>query len=437
MTHKTSADAIVIGAGVIGSGVALELARAGRDVICVDRLAGAGFGSTSSSSSVIRYTYSTAAGVAMAWEGVHIWKDWANHLRLPEGTPLAEFKQTGMLTIFSEGVDEALFLPRYHEVGIPHEVLTGEQIEERFPAIDAGRYGPPTRLDDDAFWADATSKLPSACFDSEAGFINDPMLAAQNLAQAAEAAGATFRYSTEITGIRHDDSRVSGVDLTDGSTIDAPVIVNVAGPHSHAINSMAGIAGSMNVVPKPMRREVFIAPAPPGSNWDDDGIMFGDIDFGTYTRPERGDNVLIGGVEPDCDPLEWIDDPDEADEVVDTNEFELHVLRAARRLPGMGVPPHKRGVVGVYDASPDWTPIYDRSDLDGFYMAIGTSGNQFKNAPIAGRCMAALIAAVEDGHDHDADPVVVTGQHTGLEIDLGTFSRNRSLDGGGPTNVLG
>lgn len=430
-------DAIVIGAGVIGSGVALELARAGRNVVCLERLGGAGYGSTSSSSAVIRYTYSTAAGVAMAWEGMHIWRDWANHLGLPEGTPLAEFKQTGMLTIFSEGVDEALFLPRYHEVGIPHEVLTADEIEARFPAIDAGRFGPPTRLDDEAFWAEPDTKLPSACFDSEAGFISDPMLAAQNLAEAAQAAGATFRYSTEVTAIRRSDGRVAGVDLADGSSIDSPVVVNVAGPHSFAINTMAGVAESMSVVPKPMRREVFIAPAPPESDWDNTGIMFGDIDFGVYARPERGGNVLIGGVEPDCDPLEWIDDPDEASDVVDQDEFELHVLRTARRLPGMGVPPQKRGVVGVYDASPDWTPIYDRSDLDGFYMAIGSSGNQFKNAPIAGQCMAELIAAVEDGHDHDADPFIVTGKHTGLEIDLGTFTRNRTLDGAGPSNVLG
>ena len=30
----------------------------------------------------------------------------------------------------------------------------------------------------------------------------------------------------------------------------------------------------------------------------------------------------------------------------------------------------------MYDVSDDWIPIYDRTDLDGFYVAIGTSGNQ-------------------------------------------------------------
>ena len=46
--------AIVIGAGVIGSSVALELARGGRDVLVIDKGPGAGAGSTSSSSLTTR-----------------------------------------------------------------------------------------------------------------------------------------------------------------------------------------------------------------------------------------------------------------------------------------------------------------------------------------------------------------------------------------------
>jgi len=36
-------------------------------------------------------------------------------------------------------------------------------------------------------------------------------------------------------------------------------------------------------------------------------------------------------------------------------------------------------------------------------MAVGTSGNQFKNAPVVGHLMAELIDRVEHGHDHDHD----------------------------------
>jgi hypothetical protein len=37
----------------------------------------------------------------------------------------------------------------------------------------------------------------------------------------------------------------------------------------------------------------------------------------------------------------------------------------------------------------------------------------------------ALVDAADRGHDHDAEPVRVRGPRTGLEIDLGAFSRRR------------
>ena len=88
-----------------------------------------------------------------------------------------------------------------------------------------------------------------------------------------------------------------------------------------------------------------------------------------------------------------------------------------------------QGVVACYDVTDDWTPIYDASSLPGFYMAIGTSGNQFKNAAVAGRLMRELIEAAEGGRDLDADPLQfelrrVPGRHT---IDTATFSRRRDV----------
>ena len=69
--------------------------------------------------------------------------------------------------------------------------------------------------------------------------------------------------------------------------------------------------------------------------------------------------------------------------------------------------------------------IYDRTDLPGFYVAIGTSGNQFKNAPVVGQLMATLISEVEGGADHDTNPVTFVTPRAGLKIDLAAFSRRR------------
>ena len=91
----------------------------------------------------------------------------------------------------------------------------------------------------------------------------------------------------------------------------------------------------------------------------------------------------------------------------------------------------------LYDVSDDWIPIYDKSDLPGFYMAVGTSGNQFKNAPVAGRAMAELVDKVEAGRDHDADPVSVPLPCTRRECDLGFFSRRRRPNRASSMSVIG
>ena len=73
-------DAIIIGAGVIGCALALELARRGHRTLNVDKASAAGSGSTSNSCAIVRFSYSTVAGVNFSWEGCQYWKHWAEHI---------------------------------------------------------------------------------------------------------------------------------------------------------------------------------------------------------------------------------------------------------------------------------------------------------------------------------------------------------------------
>merc|ERR1740121_1758750 len=96
-------------------------------------------------------------------------------------------------------------------------------------------------------------------------------------------------------------------------------------------------------------------------------------------------------------------------------------------MPSLQVPNTATGLTALYDATPDWVPIYDRSSLGGLYNMRGTSGNQFKNAPIAGRICAHLVDSCENGHDHDSTPLTLPLEHTGASLKLVTFSRLRTL----------
>ena len=76
--ESRSPDAIIIGAGIIGSCLALEMARRGWQTLTLDKLPTAGYGSTSVSCAIIRTHYSTLTGTAIAYESYHRWRAWGD-----------------------------------------------------------------------------------------------------------------------------------------------------------------------------------------------------------------------------------------------------------------------------------------------------------------------------------------------------------------------
>ena len=106
-------------------------------------------------------------------------------------------------------------------------------------------------------------------------------------------------------------------------------------------------------------------------------------------------------------------------------------------MPTLGIPSRRKGIVDLYDASDDWIPIYDKSSLNGFYMACGTSGNQYKNATIAARMMVGLINYCESGNDHDKVPYEFSLEKIGRKLNVGFFSRLRKVNPESSNSVLG
>ena len=436
-------DAIVIGAGVIGGAVAYELARRGHRTLSIDKGPGAGYGSTSASSAMIRFSYSTETGVAAAWDGMHYWRNWAEYLGAPDESGYAKLVQCGMvLLIQGEEGHHNRVMPLWDRLAVPYEYWDRAELERRVPTFDLDLYGPPSRSTDDDFWKDAHGTMVGALFSPDAGYVDDPQLAAHNLQRAAEAQGGEFRFRTEVVGFlkQSGDSRdrVKGVELADGSTVTAKVVVNVGGPHSSDINKLAGVYDAMNIKTTSIRHETYHVPGPSDMDFTANGFAVADDDSGIYFRPQPGNNILVGTTDPPCDP-KIVVGPDEELGEVTSDGWETNTMRINKRMPTLGVPlPHdKKGVVDRYDKSDDWIPIYDRTDLDGFYVAIGTSGNQFKNAGVAGHMMAELIEAVEGGHDHDADALQVTARYTGLNLDMATFRRNRQINPSSSMSVHG
>ncbi|MEJ8574189.1 FAD-dependent oxidoreductase [Microbaculum marinum] len=432
-----TADVIIIGAGVIGAATALELARLGYRTVSVDRNAQAGHGSTSGSCAIIRMHYSTLDGTAFAYEGYFYWRDWADYLEAADPNGLATFRETGCL-VLQTGMNGHLekHMENSRALDCPFEQWVQAEIRRRLPFFELEHFHPAKRPDQPGFGEPTGGEISGGVFWPTAGYVTDPALSAQNLAYAAAQKGAQFLYRSTVTEILENAGRTMGVRLSSGEEIHAPVVINVAGPASARINAMAGVLDDMTITTRALRQEVCHVPAPAGFDFYENGFVVSDSDISCYCRPELGNNILIGSEDPPCDPHVWVEDDTDYDRSF-TDQWQVQAMRLGQRVPSLGIPSRSRGVVDLYDVTDDWIPIYDRSLLPGFYMACGTSGNQYKNAPIAGKMMAALVEYCENGNDHDASPLQFRLPRIGRTIDTGFYSRKRPINTESSFSVLG
>lgn len=385
--------------------------------------------------------YSTFDGTAFAWEGYHYWRDWADYLQLSgnaaANTALSRFVQTGCLVMKTE--QNGYLVNHMHNstaLNCPYEDWSADKIAERLPIYNLESFAPPRSRDDPDFGQPNGTRISGGVYWPNAGYVTDPALSALNLCNAAGSHGAEFHLGTEVCRILTASGRVSGVELTGGEQIHAPVVINVAGPASSKINAMAGVLDDMTITTRALRQEVVHVPAPEGYDFEANGMMVSDSDISLYCRPEHGNHILIGSEDPECDPNEWVEDDTDYNREF-TDQWTTQAMRYAQRVPSLGIPHRTQGIVDLYDASTDWIPVYDQSSLPGFYMACGTSGNQYKNAPIAGKLMASLIQYCEAGNDHDNDPLQFDLPYIGKSINAGFYSRKRPINMESSFSVVG
>lgn len=430
-------DAVIIGSGIMGCSIAFELAKKGWKTLNVDKLAASGAGSTVNSCAIIRVHYSTLEGTAVAYEAYHYWDKWKDYLGVEDDRGMAKFMKQGVLVFKTKGNDELRkVITLLKELNIPFEEWSMEKVCGRYPIYNDNSYWPARRPEDSDFSRTTGQKLTGAIWCPTGGYISDPQLSTHNVQVSAESNGAEFLFNSEVVDIRKESGHVTGVTLKDGTVLSAPVVVNAAGPHSFIVNRLAGIENSMKIKTRALRQEVIHIPAPSGFDFEKLGCVTSDNDIGCYSRPELGNHILCGSEDPPCDTQVVVDDPDNFNRNL-TEQAKVQAMRLALRISKLGIPGDLKGVVDLYDVTEDWIPIYDKSDLSGFYLCIGTSGNQYKNAPVVGKLMAELIEACQEGHDHDLDPVKVNLYHISRTVNIGFYSRLREINKESSFTVLG
>ena len=433
-------DVSIIGAGIIGNSIALSLQRKGFQVSVYDTNSSPGFGTTSYSSGICRMYYSLLDSVKLSWEGYHHFLNWGDSLNLGNQYDLAKINSCGTM-IFKSNKSSDFINHTSHimrQVGIEVQDLGFQETQEKIKNLGMdinSNYETLNPDHEDFGYPKLENDITGSIFMPESGYVGDPQLAAKNLYEAAKLEGVEFNFNSEVLDILVENDTVKGIELDKNISIDSPIVINAAGPYSSQINNLVykntEVESDININCKPLRIEVSYTDNLDNMenykvNLDKSGLVVVDLDLGVYFRPDLGNKFLIGSTEPECDELIWVDDLDKLDDGL-TDQWTNQMYRAALRIPNLPIPSgtNKKFVVSTYDVSDDWTPIYDKSNINGYYMAMGSSGNQFKNAGAIGPMFADLVEKVENGHNHDFNSVKHKLKYTEGEIDMKIFSRLR------------
>lgn len=354
-------DAIVIGAGVVGTSVAWNLAALGQRRVLVLERGQIGAGTTSQSSGILRTHYSVVENIELAQRSWHGFEHFAELLQDDDAS--AGLVKCGYLIAVPDGPKLAPLrqaLAAQQARGIPIQYLDAQQATERLPIC---------RFDDAALIG----------FEPEAGFA-DAYLVATSYARAARRLGVRFMEGVAVQGLVRDGGRVTGV-VTDAGEFHAPVVVSTQNMWASELQAWTGI----HVPLAPERHRVIALEGPEAYSYQ----MPVYKDLGSpgmlYCRSYGGRQMLVS----EGTAGEVLAGPDNEQGDVPMDYVAELGEQVADRFPSFAEAGLASAWTGVYDVTPDWNPVLGPvPEVPGLVVGFGFSGHGFKLSPAVGRVLA-------------------------------------------------
>jgi sarcosine oxidase subunit beta len=355
-----TADVVVVGGGVMGTSIALQLARrrAGRVVLCEKSHVASG--PTGRSSALLRRHYSIELYARMAARSFELYSNFEELTGRP-----AEITRCGL--VMAVGPEDA---PALRETVAMMQRL-GVKVEE-VAARDLPRVVPGLSVDG----------LGAAAWETDTGY-GDPASVSQAYAARARELGVEIRQDTHVSGFTLSGGRISGVRTSAGD-LSTSTVVNAAGPWGAALSRAVGVD-----LPIVASRQQLVILRPRADATVTRPVLVDMVDR-AYYRPETGGLVLVGtrnraGVSAPVDP-------DAFSERVDPDRVAWTAEAAARRFPAFADAEAVGGYASVYDLTPDLHFVIERSPkVPGLVHALGFSGHGFKHSPVIGEMVAELV----------------------------------------------
>jgi sarcosine oxidase, subunit beta len=361
-----SAEAVVIGGGVVGAATAFYLSRAGLRPVLVERRPALCTLTTPASTGAFRLQFDNREELELVRESVELFLHFAS---ITEQTTYdLRLRRQGYLWVTT---DERRAEWQRELVSTQHswgqediEIFEASEVTKRFPYV--------------------TQAALQARFRAGDGFL-DPKALTLGLAAASNAPVAV---DCAVTGFETAGDRLAGV-RTEAGTISTDTAVIAAGPFSGVVATAAGIDLPIVTV---VRHKVIVPEVPQVPL---DAPMTIDDDSGAHWRPGLSGAYLLF-----TDPETPATPPRQG--IVPDHHFALRLLNPASPVSVARIAPFwaevwERGEAnwfmqsGQYTVTPDHRPLLGRTQVDGLYVNTGYSGHGIMGAPAGSRHLADVV----------------------------------------------
>ena len=392
-TFPRTADAVVIGGGIVGVATAFWLSRAGLDTVLVEMRDGLSTLTTPNSIECFRAQFTEPPMAGLAVPSIEVFEHFAEVVGLP-GYDIS-IRHQGYLFVTDDETqipDLKDAVETHHRLGVTDsEFLDHDELLARFPYL--------------------SDRVVGATFRQRDGWLSTHE-ATQGFAKGST---ATFLVSTRATGIQRDAQGVAAVETSHG-TIATRVVVDAAGPFAGVVGRLAGVELPLEPV---RRQKVFVSPKP---SIPRDAPLTIDLVEDAYWRPETG-GAYIAWVDPD----EPVSTPTE--ELPTDWDFAAIVLEKLIRLNPFWEEiadtlksEDLHHSAGQYVYTPDEQPLIGPvPEVPGFYVNCGYWAGVMLS-PEAGRRIARLVTGEMNPQDNPLRP---TRYAEGIVYEGDSFLRGR------------
>ena len=355
---KDRYDVVVVGAGVHGLSTAYYLGKLGIKNVAVLDKGYLGGGASARSTAIIRANYITAEAIPFFRESLKLYERLAQELNFN-----LLFNQIGRLDLGH--VESAVYGLRLRAefnqlLGVDSRIIGPQKIKELVPALDL-REGKPL-------------PLLAALYHPPAGVIRHDAVV-WGYARGADRLGAELHPFTEVTGIKRENGRVTGVETSAGD-VGADTVVSATAGWSSTVSAMVGLDLPIDTYPL---QACVTEPLKPFMD-----VIISSANLHAYVyQTDRGELVIGGPVDP-------YPTYSQSSTLNILEELAFYVLEL---LPSLRDVKILRQWTGLCDMTPDYAPLMGVVDgIDGFILNCGWGTWGFKAAPIAGSSIAELVA---------------------------------------------